>query len=98
MLEELERLNPSNTAGQRHHRHHQHLTTDIGHPALQQLIFTAMSFMRVNNTWPPFVRMMDRAFPKIGDTYALALDDDALNAPGLDSEEDVSPPPSQESF
>ena len=46
------------------------------------MIFTSMGFMRVNNTWPAFVRIMDRAFPKIGDTYALALDDDALNSDG----------------
>ncbi len=82
LLQELERLNPADVWGNRHHRHHQHLTVDIGHPALQQMIFTAMSFMRVNNTWPPFVRMMDRAFPRIGDTYALALDDDELNPGG----------------
>ena len=61
---------------------------DIGHTALQQMIIISMRFMRVNNTWPPFVRMMDLAFPKIGDTYALALHDDSLNPGGPPKKKD----------
>lgn len=79
MLEELQRLNPSNEDGLRHHRHHQHLTADIGHPALQQHLYAILGMMRASTTWAPFVRMVDRAFPRIGATYALALDDDELN-------------------
>lgn len=80
MLEELERLNPANEEGVRHHRHHQHLTFDIGHPHLQQHLYAVLAMMRVCNSWGVFIRMLDRAFPRIGDTYALALDDDELNS------------------
>jgi hypothetical protein len=79
LLEELERLNPNNENGLRHHRHHQHLTFDIGHPHLQQHLYAVLAIMRANNSWPPFLRMLERSFPRIGDTYALALDDDELN-------------------
>lgn len=91
LLEELEQLNPADIWGNRHHRHHQHFTPDIGHTALQQQIYASMGFMRVNNTWPPFMRMLERAYPRIGDTYALALDDDELNPggqPGRDDSDD----------
>lgn len=83
LLEELQKLNPSNDEGLRHHRHHQHLTFDIGHPHLQQHLYAVLGFMRACNSWGPFIRMLDRSFPRIGDTYALALDDDEQN-PGQD--------------
>jgi hypothetical protein len=79
ILEELERLNPINENGLRHHRHHQHLTFDIGHPHLQQHLFAVLGMMRACNSWGAFIRLLDRAFPRIGQTYALALNDDELN-------------------
>ena len=79
LLQELELLNPANEHGLRHHRHQQHLTPDIGHPALQQHLHAVVSFMKANTSWPVFLRMVDRVFPKFGSTYALALDDDELN-------------------
>lgn len=81
MLEELQQINPANEFGLRNHKHHQHLTHDIGHPALQQHLYAIIGMMRASTSWGPFVRMIDRAFPKIGSTYALALDDDELNPP-----------------
>ncbi len=86
MLEELETLNPINDHGLRHHRHHQHLTHDIGHPALQQHLYAIIGMMRASTGWGPFMRMIDRAFPKIGSTYALALDDDELNPTHMDND------------
>lgn len=79
ILQELQALNPSNETGLRHHRHHQHLTPDIGHPALQQHLYGIVAMMRASTSWIPFLRLVDRAFPRIGDTYALALNDDELN-------------------
>jgi hypothetical protein len=81
LLEELQKLNPSNENGLRHHKHHQHLTFDVGHPQLQQHLYAVLAMMRAANSWGPFIRMLDLAFPRIGDTYALALYDDELNPP-----------------
>lgn len=79
LLKELQELNPANEEGLRHHRHHQHLTFDIGHPHLQQHLYAVLGFMRACNSWGPFIGMLDRSFPRIGDTYALALDDHERN-------------------
>lgn len=80
ILTELRSVNPTSSNGTRDHRHHQHLTDEIGHPALQQHIHTLLAFMRANTNWPAFMRLVDRSFPKIGETYMLALDDDEINA------------------
>lgn len=81
ILTELRKINPVRVGGQRDHRHHQHLTDEIGHPALHQHILTLLAFMRANASWPAFIRSIDKAFPKIGETYMLGLDDDDLNPP-----------------
>ena len=81
LLEELQQINPSNETGLRHHRHHQHLTFDVGHPHLQQHLYAVLAMMRASNSWDALIRMLDRSFPRIGDTFALALDDDELNPP-----------------
>jgi hypothetical protein len=80
ILTELRSVNPVVSNGNRDHRHHQHLTDEIGHPALQQHIHTLLAFMRANTSWPAFMRLVDRSFPKIGETYMLALDDDEINS------------------
>ena len=87
MLAELQTLNPSNAFGVRHHRHHQHLTMDIGHPALQQHLFAILAMMRASTSWGPFLRAVDRSFPRMNETMALALDDDDIN-PNLPSPKD----------
>lgn len=79
LLEELQRLNPSNEIGLRHHRHHQHLTADVGHPELQMHLYAVLGFMRASNTWASFIHLLDKSFPRIGDTFALKLDDDEIN-------------------
>lgn len=75
LLSELKRLNPPNEQGQRKTKHTQWLTEQIGHPALQQHLYAIVSFMRTSNTWGQFQRMVERAFPKLGDTIPMNLDE-----------------------
>jgi hypothetical protein len=75
ILEELETRNPKDDQGKRRGKHHQLLTDDVGHPALAQHLHAVTGFMRASASWDQFYRMMNRAFPKKGETIELALDD-----------------------
>lgn len=75
VLAELKKRNPPNESGRRKSKHHQWLTEDIGHPALQQHLHTIIAFMKASSNWSTFHRMVERAFPKVGDTYQLPFDD-----------------------
>ncbi len=71
ILRELEEKNPRNENWHRKARHHQWLTEDIGHPALAQHLHAVIAFMRVSPSWGHFYTMLNRAFPKRGDTLEL---------------------------
>lgn len=73
VLEELERRARDFTERKRKPKYFQWLTDDIGVPALSQHLHATIGFMRVADTWRQFRDMMDRAFPKRGDTLLLPL-------------------------
>jgi P63C domain len=75
IVAELEARNPKDERGNRRGRHHQLLTDDVGHPALAQHLHAVIGLMRASSGWDQFYRMMNRAFPKKGQTLELALDD-----------------------
>ena len=71
IVKELEQRNPKDRRGRRKAKHHQWLTDDIGHPALAQHLHAIIGFMRASDNWKDFYRMVNRAFPKKGDTLRL---------------------------
>jgi len=73
ILKELETRNPKNERGHRKAKHHQLLTTEIGHPALAQHLYAVIGLMRIAHTWADLMDMVDRAYPKRGDTLMLPL-------------------------
>lgn len=74
LLQELQDRNPKNESGNRITKHHQWLTPDTGHPALTAHLHATMGLMRVADSWEQLKLMMDRAFPKKGDTMPLLLE------------------------
>lgn len=74
LLKELEGKNPKNASGNRTTKHHQWLTDDIGHPALTAHLHATMGFMRASENWDQLKSLMDRAFPRKGDTMTLRFD------------------------
>ncbi|MGD9852456.1 MAG: P63C domain-containing protein [Nitrospirales bacterium] len=74
ILEELEKKNPPDENWHRKARHHQWLTEDIGHSALAQHLHAVMALMRISKDWPQFTEMLDKAFPKRGDSTQLLLE------------------------
>lgn len=73
ILKELEARNPKDEKGRRKHKHHQWLTEDLGHPALAQHLYAVIGLMRANNSWKQFKEMLQRAFPKKGETLFLPV-------------------------
>jgi hypothetical protein len=73
LLEELKRRNPIQESGARKAKHHQFLTDEVGHPALAQHLHSAITLMKISDTWAQFMRHIDRALPKRGDTLELDL-------------------------
>jgi hypothetical protein len=71
MLEELKRINPKDEKGRRKHRNHQFLTRDLGYPALNQRIYELLGMARGCSTWDQYYSLVDRTFPKVGQTLAL---------------------------
>lgn len=76
ILKELEIRNPKDERGHRKARHHQFLTEEIGHPALAQHLYGVLGLMRIAETWEEFMKMVDRAYPRRGDTLQLSLFED----------------------
>lgn len=75
LLRELEEKNPKGDSGHRKAKHHQWLSEDVGHPALSAHIHSTIAFMRAAADWDQLIHLMDRAFPKKGDTLPLQLED-----------------------
>jgi hypothetical protein len=73
ILTELEQRNPVVQHGSRASRHHQWLTEDIGHPALAQHLHALIGLMRASDNWSQMMKLVNRAFPKRGDSLQLDL-------------------------
>ena len=73
ILKELEEKNPMTDKGYRKARHHQWLTEDVGHPALAQHLHAVIALMRISKTWDEFKTMLNKAFPKCGDTLQMEI-------------------------
>ena len=73
ILKELEARNPKDEKGYRKAAHHQWLTEDIGHPALAQHLYAVVGLMRISESWDEFKKILDRAYPRRGDTLQMDL-------------------------
>jgi P63C domain len=75
LLVELEAKTPPNEKGQRPNKLHQWLTDEVGHPLLAQHLHSLIMFQRlaINSGfgWHRFVKMVDKAMPKRGNTLDL---------------------------
>jgi hypothetical protein len=73
ILKELEVRNPRDEKGRRKAPFYWWLTEDVGHPALAQLLFGVIGLMRAADTWDAFMTMINRSYPRRGDTLQLDL-------------------------
>ena len=75
VLKELRNKNPVQPSGRRRTTHHQWFTVDIGHPKLKEHIAGVIMLMRAASNWSRFLKSLDIAAPKIGETFKLPLED-----------------------
>jgi hypothetical protein len=75
LLDELQRLNPSDGQGHRKHRHHQYLSDDHGDPRLREHLDKVTLLMKASATWGQFKLLLDRALPRVNATGLLPLPD-----------------------
>lgn len=73
MLEELKRINPKDEKGRRKHYNYKFFTPEVGYPALNQRLFELLGMARASSSWDQYYDLVDRTFPKVGQTMALQL-------------------------
>jgi len=79
VLDELQRKNPPNEAGNRKYRHHQWLTREVGHPALSRRLYELIGMARPYSPgeWDKYYHLIQRIFPKLNSTLLLPYDEDS---------------------
>ena len=75
VLDELKRLNPTNTKGHRKSKHHQWFTTEFGHPKLKEHLAAVTALMRAAPNWNRFYGNLERAFPDKNGQFSLKLEE-----------------------
>lgn len=80
VTKELEARSPKDERGNRKNKLHQWLTDDIGHPMLAQHMHALVMFQRLALAsgfgWNRFVKMVDQAMPRRGETMELPLSEE----------------------
>ena len=73
VLDELQRLNPSDGKGNRKHKNFQFLTPDHGHPKLKDHLSDVVLLMGAATSWAEFKRLLDRVKPRVAAPGELDL-------------------------
>jgi hypothetical protein len=76
VLDELKRITPKDPKGRRKHRYFQRLTEDVGNPRLREHLAAVIAFMRASTSWNGFYKLIQRAFPKVGDQPSIFDEED----------------------
>jgi hypothetical protein len=76
VLKELREKNPTDEKGHRKQRHHQWLTDDIVIPKLREHIYGAIVLRKAAPNWVTFLRLLNRAYQRYGDTIEMYLEDE----------------------
>lgn len=73
VLEELKRLSPPDSKGNRPNHLHQWLTLDVGHPKLRDHLAGVIALMKSVDEWDIFKKTLNKVYPKkrIGDTIEM---------------------------
>lgn len=75
ILDELQKLNPSDGQGHRKKKHHQYLSEDHGDPRLREHLDKVVVLMQASSSWNQFKMLLDRALPRVNATGFLPLPD-----------------------
>jgi hypothetical protein len=72
----LKRVTPRDERGRHKTQLHRRLTEDVGHPKLLEHLAAVVGIMKGydDGEWDRFMRHLDRAKPRYGETMALPMD------------------------
>lgn len=70
---ELEKKNPKVDGGRRRDKNFQWLSPEYGHPRLREHLSGVIALLRASETWEQFLKSLDRAYPRYGNTIELPL-------------------------
>jgi len=73
VTEELNRLNPITSPGQRSSKNTQWFNEERGHPKLKEHIAGVSALLRAADNWNSFKSALKRAYPKFNETFELPL-------------------------
>lgn len=73
LTDELDRLNPITSPGQRSSKNTQWFNEDRGHPKLKEHISGVSALLRAAESWSSFKSAINRAYPKFNETLELPL-------------------------
>lgn len=71
LLSELQKRNPIIRPGQRKHKNFQFLSDDKGDPALMSHFDGVIALMKASYSWDHFYTLLDRVYPKFGETLKM---------------------------
>lgn len=72
--EELKRLTPRNEEGRAKERYHQRLTANLGYPKLREHLGSIVTLMRLSESWPEFMALVNRMHPRWDTNLPLPID------------------------
>ena len=75
VLEELKRVTPRNDVGRLTSKYFQRLTSNVGYPKLKEHLGAVVALMRISSSWESFLQLLDKHYPRYGDTMQLPYDD-----------------------
>ncbi len=76
VLKELNERNPVTEKGYRKYKHPQFLNVDHGHPLLKEHLASVIALGKASgHNWKNFQRLINRAFPKYGDTIEIPFEE-----------------------
>ena len=76
LLKQLEIKNPKSIKGYRKHKHFDFLTDEVGEPKLREFFGGLIALSKASTKWRKYMELVNRAYPKYGDTMFLNLDFD----------------------
>lgn len=86
VLAKLRELSPKDEHGRRKHKLFQWLSDDFGHPALREHLSNLIFLAKSQEQWEAFVRAVDRAAPRYGDTLPIPYPEAPALTAGFSSE------------
>jgi hypothetical protein len=73
ILKKLNELNPKDETGKRKRTFQQYFTGEVGVPELREHLSNVTILMKASDTWPQFIELLDRAKPRLGDSFRLPM-------------------------